>query len=447
MNCRLAKSSVMAVRTGATPPSRSFIVSKGRHPSWLSATAWLGFAALNLDVKGPDPSDYLFPLILFTGVLLAHLNIRDAARPRSMAFLLLAFLSCFASSSLFGYDTTYVGYIASNLSFCVFTKLYIRSHREAKVFFSALGVGGLLCGALGAASVLGYWTPPDIFLSSERHDRFFALKGDPNVLGILTAMLLMWLLDELLHPKLWRGARLLKTAVILLALLQLASTFSRAGILFFIVALACYLALSIPIVRVQFVFRIGLLLMLTSAVAIITLRSLPSLEFGQVMRERLLLESNEGNRFEHLRAGLELVVANPFGVGPGRTKLLLGDDQNPFAAHNTAVEVIADNGWIAGVVMLLAYGLLVARALIKSAGSEMSRYAVSHRLVASLLVGLAASACFHSMAYINICWIPPSLAWATLWAPPGRSVAHQCGALMAPRQVALKPVKGAAFTL
>jgi hypothetical protein len=385
----------------------------------LNVVAWIGFALLNVNIVGPDPSDYWFPLILTVALLTGCLRLTTTQHPRDFLLLMTAFLLCFfLSAAVGGYDTTYIGYTASNLVLCLFIKLYIQTRRDAAVLLLALTTGALVCGALGVAAVFGRWTPsPTLFMAVARDERFHALKGDPNLLGILTAMLLIWILDETLYPKLWKKNAYIKVAILGLGGLQLAVTFSRAGIVFLLTAFACYIALVLQKPGPGRLGGLGVFVVLLVVIAVGVAHESQRATLGAAMAARFSLASNESARFDHTRAGLTLATEHPFGVGPGRTKIILGGGEGVFTAHDTPVEILADNGWIAFAILILTYGWLVCRAVLNSVRQERALCGVSYELVAAMLVGLAACSFFHTLTYSNICWIPPSLAWAVLWAP------------------------------
>lgn len=395
------------------------------HPLLLDAAAWIGFALLNVKIHGPGPSDFLFPLILAAALLTGCRTLTSTHHPREFLLLMSAFLVCFSlSAAIGGYDAVYLGYTASNLVLCIFIKLYVRSARETAVLLKALTTGAVVCGILAVAAFFGWWSPnPQLFMDVVRDSRFFALRGDPNMLGILTAMLMIWLIDELLYPKLWKKGSYVKIAAIGLGALQLAATFSRAGIVFLLAGLAFYIALLLQRPGSGRLGRLGVLVALLLGIAVVVSHESQGLKVGAAaMAARFSVNSDESARFDHTRAGLTLAAEHPLGVGPGWTKFILGGGTGTFNSHNTLVEILADNGWIASVIFLLAYGYLVCRAVQKSVRRERVLSGISYELMAGLLVGLAACSFFHDLTYVNICWIPPSLGWAVLWTPGENTV-------------------------
>jgi hypothetical protein len=378
---------------------------------------------LNVKFHGPSPSDFVFPLIVTAALLSGSLRLTTARNPRDFLLLTSAFLALFClSAAIGGYDTTYLGYTALNLALCVFIKLYIRSAREAAVLLKALTTGAVACGILGAAAFFGWWSPnPRFFFDPVRDSRFFALRGDPNMLAIITAVLLIWLIDELLYPKLWTRRPYVKFVLVGLGGLQLAVTFSRAGVVFLLAGLACYVALLLQKPRPGRLGRLGVLLTMLVGIAVATSYESRRAAYGAEIAERLTLEEDESARFGHTRRGLTLAAEHPFGVGPGWTKFVLSDSNGPFTTHNTLVEILADNGWLACALLCLAYGWLISRAVVKAVRQERALCGVSYECLAALLVGLAACSFFHTLTYVNLCWIPPSLAWAVLWPPASRA--------------------------
>ena len=56
-----------------------------------------------------------------------------------------------------------------------------------------------------------------------------SLIGNPPILVISLTLLAVWLLDEAVRPKLWRGYTVLKIALFIVTIFQIGATMSRAG--------------------------------------------------------------------------------------------------------------------------------------------------------------------------------------------------------------------------
>src|SRR5206468_3851280 len=159
----------------------------------------------NLNLVGVDPDDVLIPGLLFIGIILGHLNIHSLRFPSFLKLFFAAFVFFYVISIVLNeFILLFVARLVSNVAFLCFLKLYVDSAERMRQVLLSLLVGAGLTSILAVAAIFGLWDPGEIFFDPVGGLRYASLIGDPNILSILTVLLALWLLDELLDPKLLR---------------------------------------------------------------------------------------------------------------------------------------------------------------------------------------------------------------------------------------------------
>jgi O-antigen ligase len=379
-------------------------------------------AMLHVNLVGIDPSEILFPTLLIVGLLARHLNLRRLPLPAPLAFLCMAFAASYVASMLTNFELAEVGHVASNIVFFCFLVLYIDSPHRMKHVMGSFAFGAIVAAAFAVAAIVGIWSPPNYFFEVVRDFRFMGLLGDPNIVALSCSIVVVWLYDEMLAPKLLRLPRWMLGLGIVIALAQLALTQSRAGWLNLLVTFLCYGACEVYKGRLRHAIKLLAAALVTGTLSLAVVVSIGA--------ERLLLNRLESFVTPELdaervgmtftRNALGLAADNPLGVGPGHTALALGQfnvDGIPIGAHNSYVQILVENGWLAFVLLLLIL-VFIGRSVVIRVTHEQERFGVSFPFLAAALAGLAANAAFHDLIAWKMAWLIPCVAGVALWGKP-----------------------------
>src|ERR1700694_1193836 len=397
--------------------------------------ACCALASLNLNLLGIDPGDVLIPSLLFMGIILGHLNIRLLRFPSLFKIIFAAFCFFYSISIIDGnFVPASVGHLVLNIAFLCFLKLYVDSAEKMRHVLISLLVGAGLTSILAIAAIVGIWVPGGMFFETVRDFRYMSLLGEPNILALLTVMLALWLLDELLDPKLLDVPRWMTAALLILVLAQIGLTLSRSGWLNLMVGLFCYEVWDVYKGRIKRAFWVGsaVISVLSASIGLLFAMEAEDVLLGRIESFAFQESIGEQERFSlaYTKNAIDLAFDHPFGVGAGLTGQTLGQvsiDGMFLGAHNSYVQILSDNGWgpFFALLAMLAY---IGFSLIARMKHEETKFGLSYQFLISGLAGLARDGMFHDLMEWNVAWILPALATIVLWprfVPARLQIAHR----------------------
>jgi O-antigen ligase len=195
---------------------------------------------------------------------------------------------------------------------------------------------------------------PDLLMADPY--RVKGLFKDPNVYGPFFVPAIVLLLDDI------KGKRILKThaafhsAGIILLSLGVVFSYSRAAWINLAAAGFVYILLNLHSVKLIHLKRITLAVVAVSAAAAFMF-SMPVLrdnETVKFLKDRIKLQEYDEDRFSAQRGGLELMILNPLGIGPGQFESRIGAIiGQKISAHSLYIRTAAENG-IAGFLFFFA---------------------------------------------------------------------------------------------
>lgn len=379
-------------------------------------------AAININLVGVDPSDILIPILLVIGLLLGHLKISELRFPQLLWIFFAVFVFFYIVSIISGsYVTSFVVHLISNIAFLCFLKLYVDSEQRMKQVILAILIGMVLTSVLAAGIAFDYVPSSDKLFDVVRNFRYMSLMGDPNILAMQTIFITLWLLDEILVPKLLKVPRWITGTLLMLALVQLVLTQSRSGWLGMIVALSCYGLWDLGGGRVKKALTAGgiivaalsitTVLLFTAGFEDILLSRLDSL----VSHDSLAEEDRFG--FFFTKMAVDLALDYPLGVGPGMTSSamdLTSASGDLIGAHNSYIQILSDHGWGA-FIAFFAMLMVIGKAFISKMTFDGVKYGVSYQFLFSGLAGLATFGMFQDLIVWQPAWIIPTLVMIVLW--------------------------------
>lgn len=387
--------------------------------------ACCALASVNLNLVGVDPGDVLIPGLLFIGLLLGHLNIHSLRFPSLLTSFFAAFVFFYVVSIVINeFIPLFVMHLISNVAFLCFLKLYVDSEKRMRQVLLSFLAGAGATSILAVAAILGLWTPGEMFFELVGNLRYMALISDPNILAVLTVPLALWLLDELLDPKLLTASRWIPSVLLVLGLVQIGLTQSRSGWLNLLVCLCCYISWDVFKKRIEKAILVGsiIIVILSTSVGLLL-----SFGVGDTLLDRLdslmvRASQEEEDRFSlvYTRNAIDLAFDHPFGVGAGLTGQRLEQVSihgSFIGAHNSYIQILSENGWgtfLAFVAILTSIGL----ALVTKMKGVEARFGLSYQFLTCALLGLAVNAMFQDLIEWQVAWIFPALATSVLWPRP-----------------------------
>jgi hypothetical protein len=378
-------------------------------PNAYDMGVFIALSCMSVLTLSPDPTDVVIMLLFIFGVSTGYLKIYVFSRARGVVIAFAVFLAFFVVSALVGVglrgelDLTHFSYIFVKIAFCLFFWLYVTSHVESRIVFV-----GYLATAVFASSLvflgisgLSAWSA---IMPAAGEVRFAALMSDPNVLGAFLVPPVIWLLDEIVSPKLSRGFLIVK--LIALPLIALASivTLSRGAWLNLSISVTLYLLVSVLKGDVK---KASIILVVVLAVVGAGIFVTFETDYSKWIMSRTELAQGDLHRFDVQSAGVIRSFDQVFGFGPGQSVHTLG-----MQPHNLFVQVLVDNGLFC--LCALAFLILhVTFLLIRNIQKNIHFVnGLSAQVLFASWIGLLANAMVIDVLYWRVFWLLLGLSLA-----------------------------------
>lgn len=370
-------------------PATNRAVASGRAiPSVLYWLVALAVGSSFYVVVEPAPTDILF-LLLFVVVLFK----RGIRFPRDLNPLvglgLLLFVAGSALSLLWAQEMEEAALYLSVTFYLVVswyilvTLLATYGPPMADLILRAFLVAATIVALIGLIGHFSTVLQDYLALQSPYGERARGTFKDPNVYAPFLCAALLVVLNRMVT----RGVLSL-VAIVLLCLFatEILAAFSRGAYGNILVALAVFLGLQLFVLRRRdwlsrclILFGLALVVVLPLLVLFLEASGLDAF-----LESRLRLQAYDLNRFETQAQALAAMAANPFGIGPGQTTILL-----PQGTHNLYLRVAIENGIPAalGFCAFLAGTLWVClRGVLRRHGPFADLYACCLAILAGILV-------------------------------------------------------------
>jgi hypothetical protein len=281
-------------------------------------------------------------------------------------------------------------------------------------FFQFFLGGYVLSTTVGLMAVFGLWEPSDLFLPVYQTFRFAGLYN-ATVLGIVSAVLAIWLLDELIYPKMMRAHWAVKLLLFGYILFVMVLTLTRSAWIGFAAGGLAYLvvnAVSGNLARTVSLTVATILLVLAILLGVLVRTGLYDLVNDRIVVDTLSRSADaEADRanFVYTLKALRLSQQNPLGLGLGMAGILGSEEEGlVLGAHNTFAHVVTDLGWVTGATFIL-WNLSVVARLWKGCRRNDIKYQVSFRMVFAGYVVLLFAGMFQDLILYMPMWIIPSV--------------------------------------
>lgn len=403
---------VAFVLTGHPPPSLKLIVAGGIALLGVLALAitrfdsavFLGFLLMSIVWVQPGPPDIVFAVVFAVAVASGRMRLRRL--PMSVGILVSGFVFLNILSATFVVDPPaaerYFGITLYLAVFSIWLAGYVDTARRARLVLVGLLVTGVIT---GAAACLALYVP-GVPLASRLTgaQRAQGLFHDPNIFGPFMALLALFVLEELLQPRLLRIHRFWKFVMLVVLGSGVLFSFSRAAWL--------NAAVGVFAMLVVFALRHGggqraMAILVTLLAALAALAVFVSVSGSATfLSERARLQSYDTSRFSAQETGLRLVATYPFGVGPGQFESYV-----TISAHSAYVRALAEQG-VLGLVTILA--LIVTTLLFAGRNAVIGRdtYGIGSAALLGAWCGLVANSAFVDTLHWRHLWLVAALIWA-----------------------------------
>jgi O-antigen ligase len=374
------------------------------------AAVALGFVALGVVRVEPAPSDGVFFMVIAVALVTGRFDIR---RVPLTAFTLVGVLvSLNLISAMEALDPGAAArYFSITLYLAVFSIWftgYLNSTRRARLILVAYIVGAVV---VTVPSVLA------LFLPIPLGDQFMTIDGlraeglfkDPNVYGPFLVPPALFLLEELLTPRLLRFRTSTKALMFILLTLGVLFSYSRAAWANLLVAIALMLVvLSLRRGGGRRATAVLASLTVVAALAMGVIAVTGSLGF---LQERAAFQSYDLQRFGAQRTGVALAERYPFGIGPGQFEVV-----SPVSTHSTYVRVLAEQG-VLGLVTVLALILFTLVLASRNAILGRDAYGIGSAALLGVWMGILVNSFVVDTLHWRHVWVIAALIWTASMRP------------------------------
>lgn len=311
---------------------------------------WLLFCV----IIEPSPSDLVFcaavPLGLVTGIY------RPRLHGSSLYAVLLFgayFIACLPGIALAPDQSGALRYFAITLYLFVLA-LFICTYASNDNVNSLLRAYILAAFCSFVAGLIGYlgffpdWLMADVY-------RVKGLFKDPNVFGPFFVPAILLVIDDIKRRLLLRTHAAVHIVLIILFTLAVIFSFSRGAWVNLLVSLFLYYLLSGKLLQLfKPRYLVSFAAVLLVIVGVLFSPAMTNAGVGDFLLQRAQLQTYDQNRFNSQKGGIQLVLKNPLGCGPGQFENEIAEiTKYRLSAHSLYVRTAAENG-VAGFVFLFA---------------------------------------------------------------------------------------------
>jgi O-antigen ligase len=374
------------------------------------AAAALGMLMLGVVFVEPAPPDALLMTVIAVAIATGRFTLRRVPAP--VLLLLAAFLLLNLISTVFANEPRRAAtYLLITTYLCllgIWVSGFVDSPRRARVIIAPLIAGAVITAAIGVA-VLFVSFPGRSILDFSDGFRARGFFKDPNVFGPFCAFAALFVVSELLEPRLLRAHRPLKLFCLVVLALGTLFAYSRAAWL--------NAAVATMTMIVAYVLRRGggrkaaamlVTLVVLAGVGSVTLAATGSVTF---LDSRAHLQKYDTDRFSAQEQGLKLAQHYPLGIGPGQFEHRVG-----IASHNTYVRVLAEQGTL-GLFVMLAILLTSLGLATRNVVLGRDTFGVASVPLLAALCGILANSAFVDTLHWRHTWLVLGLIWAGAMRP------------------------------
>ena len=364
----------------------------------------------------PAPPDGAFAVII--AVAIATGRFRPTRAPLAVTALIGLLIVLNAASMLASFD------LVVALRFSLITVFlaalavwlvgWIDSVCRSRIVVVTWLLAAVLSSLVGMA-VVSLPIPGGELLTDGTQSRANVLFEDANVYGPYLVPIAAILLEERLRPRLLRLGPTVSGVLFFVLAVGTIVSFSRAAWLNFIVAIVVMLS----VVALRRRGGRGALRMLgTLAVVALAVTGVMSATASlPFFEERTQVQSYDTERFAAQRAGLELGMRYPAGVGPGQFRF-----HHPVETHSTYIRVLAEQGLLGLVAWLGLVGVTLGLA-VGNALAGRDTFGIGSAALLGSWCGLLVNSAVVDTLHWRHLWVVAALIWAgSVRGRPGQTL-------------------------
>lgn len=384
------------------------------------ATVALGMLFLGVAVVEPAPSDAVFFVVIALALAAGRFRLRDAPAPA--VALLAAFAALNLMSAVQVHDperaALFFGVTLYLSLFALWLPGYVVTERRARLVLGAYLTAAGASAAIGVLALLAAVPGADLLTADGRAR---ALFQDPNVFGPFLIPATLIVVEEILHPRLWKARATTKLLLVGILMLGVLFSYSRGAWL--------NLAVGMGVMGAVLALRRGgardamALLALAAAVSIAVGGSVIASGSADFLVERARPQAYDTERFSAQRAALQPAGQYPFGAGPGQFESIAG-----ISAHSSYARATAEQGFpgLLVILALLGYTLIAAA---RNAARGRSPHGIGSAALLGAWCGLLANSAFVDTLHWRHLWLVAGLIWAATVVPrrSATSAGHAIG--------------------
>jgi O-antigen ligase len=375
-----------------------------------------------VNLSGADPVDYLIAIAVALHLPQIARSVVLLSRYKFALMLATAFLSSYAVSAFVGgANVSFVSNFAINVGLFFVLVAHCTSQSRVRRVVLTLSLGFCLSVLVASLQAFGLLALFPKQFDVVRDTRFMGLFGDPNLLGAFSVFLCVYWLNELLFSRTRSIPNLMLCLVTFSsALLTLLFTQSRSAWGGLALAGILYVFMLLKGLRWR---RLVPPIVIAVCLVVVTIGALQQAGMLDIVEQRLLKTMEREEEAEAERFGLfytavtiSVAAANPLGVGPGMAAAATGltnADGQPIAAHNAFVQVMAENGWVAGFAFLILVSWLLIGSM-RNGIADVSILGMSTRVIASATLSFVFCGMFQDLIQWKFTWIIPAIYVAML---------------------------------
>jgi len=373
----------------------------------------VSFCLFSLTQIEPAPTDMLVMLLLMMGLLTGKLSLKALSGSSLIHLALWGFLITNLASLIY-VDAVFAGlrylFITTYLiAFTYFVKMYITSFQAMRNVMTGYMMSAMLAVFLVALGYLGIGTELFINYGIRAQGPF----NDANIFGPFLILMIVFLIDEIWHPRILRGLYPAKIFGIMALTTGVFLSGSRAAWGNLVLSLLVYFILImmgtsrtkiahlLSLLRAKIVYPLILLIM--GSLVLVALLTWPGLQefLRAFLEERGKFQVYDTTRFARQAEGIHAGFTHLIGVGPG-----MWTD-----AHSLYVRAFAEHG-IFGLVSLLLCLLVLSMGTFFRALRETDKpYGLSAKVVFACLVGHLMNSIVIDTIHWRHFWFILALGW------------------------------------
>jgi hypothetical protein len=368
------------------------------------AAVVFGFAIFGVVQFQPAPTDLVFMCVMAIAVVTGRFSIDRL--PMSVVGVIGAFV---AINILSMTEVINAGHAAIFLTitlylavFSIWLANYVDSERRARLVFAAYLFAAVSSALIGVLAVLAPLPGKEMFLYGG--DRAMALFKDPNVFGPFLVPAALILLEDILQPRLLKLRGSVKAGMLMILVLGVIFSFSRAAWLN--LALGTFIIFAVLLIgrgSAKRALRLLTMILVFAAATIAVLSATGSIHF---LDERAALQHYDNQRFGAQAFGVSYAEHHPLGAGPGQFDVI-----SPISAHSTYVRVLVEQGF-AGIAILVAIILVTLVLALRNCALGRSTYGIGSAALLGAWCGTLANSFFVDTLHWRHLWLVAALIWA-----------------------------------